>query len=81
MPGAQAVIDVYPTCEDGVISLGRPYEDQTLISLPGQTPQGVSVSMRIIEDCLTEELRRINPDEIYAEVIDGGWDLIHRWSQ
>ena len=69
MPDAQAVTGVYLTREDGVISLERPYEDQALISLPGQTPQEVSVPMRTIEDCLTEELRRIDPDEIYAEVI------------
>lgn len=66
VPDAQAVTGVYLTREDGVISLGRPYEDQALISLPGQTPQEVSVPMRTIEDCLTEELRRIDPDEIYA---------------
>ena len=64
------VTGVYLTREDGVISLERPYEDQALISLPGQTPQEVSVPMRTIEDCLTEELRRIDPDEIYAEVIN-----------
>ena len=75
-PDAQAVTGVYLTREDGVISLERPYEDQALISLPGQTPQEVSVPMRTIEDCLTEELRRIDPDEIYAEVINEGWDLI-----
>ena len=76
VPDAQAVTGVYLTREDGVISLERPYEDQALISLPGQTPQEVSVPMRTIEDCLTEELRRIDPDEIYAEVINEGWDLI-----
>ena len=76
VPDAQAVTGVYLTREDGVISLDRPHEDQALISLPGQTPQEVSVPMRTIEDCLTEELRRIDPDEIYAEVINEGWDLI-----
>ena len=64
VPDAQAVTGVYLTREDGVISL------------TGQTPQEVSVPMRTIEDCLTEELRRIDPDEIYAEVINEGWDLI-----
>ena len=55
VPDAQAVTGVYLTREDGVISLERPYEDQALISLPGQTPQEVSVPMRTIEDCLTED--------------------------
>ena len=73
---AEAVTGVYLTRADGVVSLERPYEDQALISMPGQTPQPISVPVRTIEDCLTEELRRIDPDEIYAEVINEGWDLI-----
>ena len=44
--------------------------------MPGQAPQTISVPVRTIEDCLTEELRRIDPDEIYADVINKGWDLI-----
>ncbi|NEG54911.1 glucose-6-phosphate dehydrogenase assembly protein OpcA [Bifidobacterium platyrrhinorum] len=74
--GAEAVTGVYLTRADGVVSLERPHEDQALISTPGQTPQAISVPVRTIEDCLTEELRRIDPDEIYAEVINEGWDLI-----
>lgn len=67
---------MYLTRDDGVVSLERPYEDQALISMPGQAPQTISVPVRTIEDCLTEELRRIDPDEIYADVINKGWDLI-----
>ncbi|KFI92785.1 putative OpcA protein [Bifidobacterium saguini DSM 23967] len=73
---AEAVTGVYLTREDGVVSLERPHEDQALISMPGQAPQTISVPVRTIEDCLTEELRRIDPDEVYAEVINEGWDLI-----
>ncbi|KAB7788934.1 glucose-6-phosphate dehydrogenase assembly protein OpcA [Bifidobacterium cebidarum] len=73
---AEAVTGVYLTRADGVVSLERPHEDQALISMPGQTPQAISVPVRTIEDCLTEELRRIDPDEVYAEVINKGWDLI-----
>ncbi|MBT1174131.1 glucose-6-phosphate dehydrogenase assembly protein OpcA [Bifidobacterium sp. LC6] len=73
---AEAVTGVYLTRADGVVSLERPHEDQALISMPGQTPQAISVPVRTIEDCLTEELRRIDPDEVYAEVINQGWDLI-----
>ncbi|TPF93528.1 OpcA protein [Bifidobacterium sp. UTBIF-68] len=74
--GAEAVTGVYLTRADGVVSLERPHEDQALISMPGQAPQAISVPVRTIEDCLTEELRRIDPDEVYAEVINEGWDLI-----
>ena len=76
VPDAEAVTGVYLTRDDGVVSLERPYEDQALISMPGQAPQTISVPVRTIEDCLTEELRRIDPDEIYADVINKGWDLI-----
>lgn len=74
--GAEAVTGVALTRADGVVSLERPHEDQALISMPGQTPQTISVPVRTIEDCLTEELRRIDPDEVYGEVINEGWDLI-----
>lgn len=73
---AEAVTGVYLTREDGIVSLERHHEDEALISMPGQATQSISVPVRTIEDCLTEELRRIDPDEIYAEVINEGWDLI-----
>lgn len=74
---AEAVTGVYLTREDGgVLSLERPHEDQSIISVPGQTPQPISVPVRTLEDCLTEELRRMDPDEVYADVINKGWDLI-----
>ncbi|MDY5367977.1 glucose-6-phosphate dehydrogenase assembly protein OpcA [Bifidobacterium sp.] len=74
---ATAVTGVYLTRQDGgVLSLERPHEDQSIISVPGQTPQPISVPVRTLEDCLTEELRRMDPDEVYADVINKGWDLI-----
>lgn len=74
---AEAVTGVYLTRQDGgVLSLERPHEDQSIISVPGQTPQPISVPVRTLEDCLTEELRRMDPDEVYADVINKGWDLI-----
>ena len=74
---AAAVTGVYLTRQDGgVLSLERPHADQSIISVPGQTPQPISVPVRTLEDCLTEELRRMDPDEVYADVINKGWDLI-----
>ena len=74
---AEAVTGVYLTRQDGgVLSLERPHEDQSIISIPGQAPQPISVPVRTLEDCLTEELRRMDPDEVYADVINKGWDLI-----
>ena len=78
-PNADAVTGVYLTRADGVLSLERPstQEAVAMISTPGQTPQSISVPARTLEECLSEELRRLDPDEVYAEVLDHGWDLIH----
>ena len=79
VPGAEAVTGVYLTRADGVLSLDRPSADEgiAVISTPGQSPQTISVPTRTLEECLSEELRRLDPDEVYAEVITQGWDLIH----
>lgn len=76
-PDAEAVTGVHFTREDGTVSLERPHEDHTVISVPGQAPQPISVPVRTLEDCLSEELRRIDPDKVYADVITDGWKLAH----
>ena len=79
VPGSDAVTGVYLTRADGVLSLERPSVEEGVatISTPGQAPQTISVPARTLEECLSEELRRLDPDEVYAEVLTRGWDLIH----
>ncbi|NMM94089.1 glucose-6-phosphate dehydrogenase assembly protein OpcA [Bifidobacterium oedipodis] len=78
-PGTDAVTGVYLTRADGTLSLERPSVEEGVatISMPGQAPQTISVPARTLEECLSEELRRLDPDEVYAEVITRGWALIH----
>lgn len=78
-PDATAVTGVYLTRADGTISLERRPADDGLatVSMPGQTPQGVAMPTRTLPKCLNEELGRLYPDEIYAQVIGKGWDLLH----
>lgn len=78
-PTATAVTGVYLTRSDGTLSLERPSTDDgiAMLSVPGQSPQTMSVPARTIEECLSEELGRLYPDEIYAEVVTRGWDLIN----
>ncbi|MEE1296545.1 MAG: glucose-6-phosphate dehydrogenase assembly protein OpcA [Bifidobacterium sp.] len=78
-PGAKAITGVTMTREDGgVLSLQRrPAEDGiATISVPGQSPQTIPLPIRSLEDCLSEELGRLYPDEIYAQVVTRGWDLV-----
>ena len=75
---ATAVTGVYLTRGDGVLSLERPSTDDgfAVISVPGQSPQTISVPARTLEECLSEELGRLYPDEIYSEVVSQGLDLV-----
>ncbi|NMN00619.1 OpcA protein [Bifidobacterium sp. DSM 109958] len=75
-PDANAVQGVYFRREDGEVALLRPADDQATIRQPGQADQTMSMPARPLEDCLSEELRRLDPDEIYAEVITKGWALV-----
>ena len=79
-PDATAITGVTMTREDGgVLSLERrPAEDSiATISVPGQSPQTIPLPIRSLGDCLSEELGRLYPDEIYAQVVTQGWKKIH----
>ncbi|MFD0704660.1 glucose-6-phosphate dehydrogenase assembly protein OpcA [Alloscardovia venturai] len=64
--------------EDGEASIERRGDEDINIYLtkPGQPEQKVSVPHRTLGDCMTEELRRLEPDEIYNTVLTQGWDLV-----
>lgn len=83
-PDAKAITGVTMTREDGeTLSLQRrPAEDgMATISVPGQSPQTIPLPIRSLEDCLAEELGRLYPDEIYAQVVTRGWAQVHPQEQ
>lgn len=65
--------------EDGDSTIERPRDDSSdlFITKPGQHKQTISVPHRTLGDCMTEELRRLDPDEIYNAVLTEGWDMIN----
>jgi glucose-6-phosphate dehydrogenase assembly protein OpcA len=65
-PGVTAVRLALP---DGEISVTRPDGRLATLSLPGQPSRRVSLHRRTTADLLVEELRRFNPDEVYAEAV------------
>lgn len=71
--GAPAVTGVYLYREDGVISLERPDVDHATIRFPHQPHQPITLPIRELQECMNEELRRIDPDEVYGEVVEAGW--------
>jgi glucose-6-phosphate dehydrogenase assembly protein OpcA len=63
--------------EDGTIDLTRVDDDSVLMKLPGDgTGQHVTMPRRTLPELITEELRRLDPDEVYGEVLAGTYSSI-----
>ncbi len=66
---AQARLDL----RHGSIVLDRaPDEEVALLSTPDRPERIVALPRRLDRECLAEELRRLDPDEIYGEVLTKG---------
>lgn len=57
------------TTASGVLSIERPEGAQTIITLPHQRPQYINVPPRTREECLVEELQRLDADQLWCEVL------------
>jgi glucose-6-phosphate dehydrogenase assembly protein OpcA len=53
----------------GQIVISRPDGRVATLSRPGQQDRHVALHRREIADLLAEELRRLDPDEVYAEAL------------
>lgn len=56
----------------GNIELFRPNLSVATLIQPGQPEQRISLPRRSLQECLAEELRRLDPDEVFGEVITEG---------
>jgi glucose-6-phosphate dehydrogenase assembly protein OpcA len=55
---------------DGDISLTRPDGRVAMLRRPGEPERRVALHRRDTAELLAEELRRLDPDEVYAEAIE-----------
>ncbi len=62
--------------ESGTVSLDRPDGNVATLSQPGQPVRRIAMPRRGDEDCLTEELRRLDPDELFGDVLTKGLALL-----
>jgi glucose-6-phosphate dehydrogenase assembly protein OpcA len=60
----------------GEISLVRPEGVTATLSVTNQAPRELTLPRRILRDCIAEELRRLDADEVYSEVLGKGLDLV-----
>ncbi|WP_240625025.1 glucose-6-phosphate dehydrogenase assembly protein OpcA [Kocuria tytonicola] len=58
--------------DDGVVELDRPGRTVAVLTQPGQPEQQIAMPVRDLNACLAEELRRLDADEVYGEVITNG---------
>ncbi|MDH6236924.1 glucose-6-phosphate dehydrogenase assembly protein OpcA [Cryobacterium sp. CG_9.6] len=75
-PHANGMYGVNLTRAGGVISLEREHLGVATLIQPGQPTQDLSLRRRSLRDCLADELRRLDPDDLYGEVITRGLPLL-----
>ncbi|NJC22306.1 glucose-6-phosphate dehydrogenase assembly protein OpcA [Arthrobacter pigmenti] len=56
----------------GDVELNRPHRSVAELYQPDQPVQRISLPRRSLQDCLAEELRRLDPDDVFGEVITEG---------
>jgi glucose-6-phosphate dehydrogenase assembly protein OpcA len=67
--GGPGVTGVIFDTSDGEISLARPDGRLAMLRRPGEPERRVALHRRDTAELLSEELRRLDPDEVYAETI------------
>ncbi|GAA5230249.1 glucose-6-phosphate dehydrogenase assembly protein OpcA [Arthrobacter cryoconiti] len=60
----------------GNVELFRPGALEAVLNQSGQPSQKLSLPRRTLEDCLAEELRRLDPDDVFGEVVTSGMDKL-----
>ncbi|MET1053458.1 MAG: OpcA/G6PD domain-containing protein, partial [Mycetocola sp.] len=70
--GDTGIHGVRLTRASGDIVLERPEGVVAILTQPNQPTHELTLPRRSLRDCLAEELRRLDPDPLYGEVITKG---------
>lgn len=65
----QGIVSVVLERRSGTIEIHRPDGAVGMLSQPGQPDRRVALQRRPVRDCIAEELRRLDPDEIYETAL------------
>ena len=71
-PEAQGVTEVRLERPGATVVLARPDGLVATLSQPGQPDRHIAMPLRTLTECLAEELRRMDADEVYGEVLRDG---------
>lgn len=61
------------TRSSGDIRLARPHSTVATLTQPNQPVHDISLPRRSLRDCLAEELRRLDPDDLFGQVVTIGF--------
>ncbi|BCW72930.1 hypothetical protein NicSoilB8_39740 [Arthrobacter sp. NicSoilB8] len=73
-PADPGIRRVRLTRPGGDIQLYQPDPAIAELPQPGQPAQRISLPRRGLKDCLAEELRRLDPDEVFGDVLPASRD-------
>ena len=65
----EGIVDVRLERRSGHVGLSRPDGRVGTLTQPGQPERRVALQRRQVRDCLAEELRRLDPDEVYETAL------------
>ncbi|NIJ11733.1 glucose-6-phosphate dehydrogenase assembly protein OpcA [Saccharomonospora amisosensis] len=68
---AQGIVSVRLDRRSGPVELHRPDGKTGTLSQPFQPPRRIALQRRDTRECLIEELRRLDPDEVYEAALRG----------
>ncbi|WP_030105944.1 glucose-6-phosphate dehydrogenase assembly protein OpcA, partial [Actinoalloteichus caeruleus] len=66
----QGIVSVVLERRSGLIELVRPDGQLATLTQPGQPDRTIALPRRSVRDCLIEELRRLDPDEVYEDTLE-----------
>jgi glucose-6-phosphate dehydrogenase assembly protein OpcA len=75
-PDARGITGVVLERASGPIEIERPDGRIATLRQPGHPDQRVAMPLRELRECLSEDLRRLDPDEVYGEVLRHGLERI-----
>lgn len=70
--GSHGISHVELTRESGSVIIRRPDGRNATIEQPGKPSRHLALPLRRRRECLSEELRRLDPDEVFGEVLTDG---------
>ncbi|WP_166355113.1 glucose-6-phosphate dehydrogenase assembly protein OpcA [Phytoactinopolyspora limicola] len=73
--GVDGMLSVRLDRSSGAIMIERPDDDVAVLSTPGRADRKVALPRRTAGECLAEELRRLDPDDVYGDVLSTGLEL------